>query len=239
MTVETKASPPPVLRLAGRVTLVLLIAAGVVLAWLYRDALDAPAIAATIRGYRLAPLWFLAAHLVASLIFFPRTVLAVAAGAVFGIAMGTVWATLGSTAGALLGLLLARYVNSGVVDLESMRRFGPILLWAERGGWRSVAVLRLVPVIPHSLSNYALGLTRVGLGAYVVGTVLGQLPMTIACVAIGSAGAAAAGKGDWVWPTAIGVVALALSVVGQQFLSGRQSLAPPSLPSPSRGEGEI
>lgn len=239
MTVETKASPPPVLRLAGRVTLVLLIAAGVALAWLYRDALDAPAIAATIRGYRLAPLWFLAAHLVASLIFFPRTVLAVAAGAVFGIAMGTVWATLGSTAGALLGLLLTRYVNSGVVDLESMRRFGPILLWAERGGWRSVAVLRLVPVIPHSLSNYALGLTRVGLGAYVVGTVLGQLPMTIACVAIGSAGAAAAGKGDWVWPTAIGVVALALSVVGQRFLSGRQSLAPPSLPSRSRGEGEI
>ena len=52
MTVETKASPPPVLRLAGRVTLVLLIAAGVALAWLYRDALDAPAIAATIRGYR-------------------------------------------------------------------------------------------------------------------------------------------------------------------------------------------
>ena len=218
----------------------LLIAAGVALAWALprtrptRRRLPPPS-----RGYRLAPIWFLAAHLVASLIFFPRTVLAVAAGAVFGIAMGTVWATLGSTAGALLGLLLTRYVNSGVVDLESMRRFGPILLWAERGGWRSVAVLRLVPVIPHSLSNYALGLTRVGLGAYVVGTVLGQLPMTIACVAIGSAGAAVAGKGDWVWPTAIGVVALALSVVGQRLLSGRQSLAPPSLPSRSRGEGEI
>jgi uncharacterized membrane protein YdjX (TVP38/TMEM64 family) len=239
MTVETKAPPPPMLRLVGRVALVLLIAAGVVFAWLYRDALDAPAIAERIRAYPLAPLWFLAAHLVASLIFFPRTVLAVAAGAVFGVVMGTVWATLGSTAGAVLGLTLARYVNSGVVDLESMRRSGPILLWAERGDWRSVAVLRLVPVIPHSLSNYALGLTRVGLGAYVVGTTLGQLPMTIASVALGSAGAAAAGRGDWLWPTAIGVAALAMVVVGQRFLSRRPSLVPPSLPSPSRGEGEI
>jgi uncharacterized membrane protein YdjX (TVP38/TMEM64 family) len=237
MTVETKAPPPP-MRLAGRVALVLLVAAGVVLAWLYRDALDAPAIAATIRGYRLAPLWFVAAHLVASLIFFPRTVLAVAAGAVFGVVMGTVWATLGSTAGAVLGFMLARYVNSSLVDIESTRRFGPILLWAERGGWLSVAVLRLVPVIPHSLSNYALGLTRVGLGAYVAGTVLGQLPMTIASVAIGSAGAAAAATGDWLWPTVIGVAALAMAVMGQRLLSRRPSLAPPSLPSPSRGRGK-
>ena len=41
MTVETKAPPAAMLRLAGRVALVLLIAAGVVLAWTYRDALVA------------------------------------------------------------------------------------------------------------------------------------------------------------------------------------------------------
>jgi uncharacterized membrane protein YdjX (TVP38/TMEM64 family) len=238
MAVETKPPPPALRRLLGRLVVVLLIGAGIPFWWTHREAFDAQAIAQAIRAYPLAPLWFLAAHLLASLIFFPRTVLAIAAGAAFGLAMGTLWATLGSTAGAVLGLMLARYVNGGMVDLESMERFGPLLLRAERGGWLAIAALRLVPVIPHSLSNYALGLTRIGLGSYVVGTIVGQLPMTIACVAVGSAGAAAAARGDWLWPTVIGGAALALTVLAQRLLRRRPSLLPPTLPSPSRGEGQ-
>jgi uncharacterized membrane protein YdjX (TVP38/TMEM64 family) len=237
MAVEAKPPPAARLRLAGRIALVLLVLAGVAVVALKREALDAPAIVAAIGAYPMAPLWFLAAHMMASLIFFPRTVLAVAAGALFGIAMGTFWASLGSALGAVLCLVLVRYVNSGVVDLESMKRFGPILLWAERGGWRAVAVLRLVPVIPHSLSNYALGLTRVGIGAYLAGTVLGQLPMTIACAAAGAA--AASGPANWLWPTVIGVAALALSIVAPRLVGKRPSLVPPTLPSPSRGEREV
>ena len=38
--------------------------------------------------------------------------------------------------------------------------------WIERGGWRAVALLRLIPIMPHSLANYGLGLTALPLGAY-------------------------------------------------------------------------
>jgi uncharacterized membrane protein YdjX (TVP38/TMEM64 family) len=140
-------------------------------------------------------------------------VLAVAAGALFGVWWGTLWAALGSVIGAMAGFLLARYVNDGIVDLENLRRIGPILLRAERGGWRAVAVLRLVPVVPHSLSNYALGLTRLDLGAYALGSLLGQLPMTVACADFGAAGETlAAGKAGWIEPTLIGLGVLVLSV---------------------------
>jgi uncharacterized membrane protein YdjX (TVP38/TMEM64 family) len=211
---EPAASPLAALRLAGRVVLVLLVVAGIAWVWANRHALDAASIALALAHFPAAPLVFLGIHVIASLIFFPRTVLAVAAGALFGVWWGTLWAALGSVAGALAGFLVARYVNAGLVDLESLKRFGPVLLRAERGGWRAVAVLRLVPVIPHALSNYALGLTRLSLGSYALGSLLGQLPMTIACADFGAAGEQiAAGKAGWLEPTLIGLAALALTIV--------------------------
>jgi uncharacterized membrane protein YdjX (TVP38/TMEM64 family) len=210
------------LRATGRVALVLLVLAGASLAFAHRGALDAAAIAETLARYPAAPLLFLFCHIVASLIFFPRTVLAVAAGALWGAWWGTLWAALGSVLGAVAGFLLARTVNRGIVDLESLRRVGPILLRAERGGWRAVAMLRLVPVIPHSLSNYALGLTRLDVGAYALGSLLGQLPMTIACVDFGAAGERiAAGRADWLVPTLIGLIVLALSVFVPRLIARR------------------
>ena len=209
-----RAAPLVGLRLAGRVALVLLVLAGVVVIWRERHALDAEAIARSIAGFPAAPLVFLAIQTIASLIFFPRTVLAVAAGAVFGVWWGTLWAALGSVIGAVAGFLLARYINDGLVDLESLRRFGPVLQRAERGGWRAVAALRLIPIIPHTLSNYALGLTQLPLGAFALGSLLGQLPMTIACAEFGAAGQQlAAGKAAWLAPTFIGIAALALSLI--------------------------
>lgn len=220
---EDKAAPLGAFRLAGRLALVVVVLAGAVALWARQGALNAEAIASTIAHFPAAPLVFLAVHVAASLIFFPRTVLAVAAGALFGLWWGMLWAALGSTVGAVAGFLLARYVNGGLLDLESMRRLGPVLLRAERGGWRAVTVLRLIPVIPHSLSNYALGLTRLPLGAYAFGSLMGQLPMTIACADFGAAGERlAAGKAGWLTPTLIGLAVLALSIVVQK-LAARKS----------------
>jgi len=212
MTPETRTLG--LLRLGGRVTLVALLLTGGGWALLHRGDLDAATIAATIARYPAAPLLFRAAHVVASLIFFPRTVLALAAGAMFGVWWGTLWAALGSVIGAVAGFAVARYMNSGLVDLENLRRIGPLLLRAERGGWRAVATLRIIPVIPHTLSNYALGLTRIDLGAYALGSLLGQLPMTVTCAAAGAAGASlAAGRAGWIVPSLIGVAALVLSLL--------------------------
>ena len=219
---EDRTAPLAGFRLAGRVALVLLVVAGVVFIAANRGSLDAAAIAATIARLPAAPLVFLALHVVASLIFFPRTVLAVAAGAVFGAAWGTLWAALGSVIGATAGFLLARYVNAGLVDLENLRRLGPVLRRAEEGGWRAVAALRLIPIVPHALANYGLGLTRLRLGPYALGSLLGQLPMTIACADFGAAGERlAGGKAGWLAPTLIGITVLALSIVVPK-LAGRK-----------------
>lgn len=215
MTVsDARSMPLSRLRLAGRVLLLLLLACGMVAVWLNRDALDPSALSRISVRYPAAPLVFLSLQVVASLLFVPRTMLGLVAGLAFGLWWGLVWAALGSVLGAVAGFLAARYINSGLIDLETLPKVGPILLRAEAGGWRAVTMLRLIPLLPHSLTNYALGLTRLSLVDYALGSLLGQLPMTVAYVGFGAAGGRmAAGQGGWIAPIAIGAVALALSIL--------------------------
>lgn len=197
-----------------RLLVLVAVGAGIAAALHWRAVLDPLAIAAAIGRNPAAPLAFLALHLAASLLFVPRTVLAVAAGLMFGVGWGLVWAAAGSVLGAVAGFCVARYLNSGIVDLDRHPRVRPVLDRIRRGGWRSVALLRLVPVIPHSLANYALGLTPIRLPPYAFGSLVGQLPVTLACVDLGAAGERLALGGEgWVLPTAIGAAALTLSLL--------------------------
>jgi uncharacterized membrane protein YdjX (TVP38/TMEM64 family) len=208
--------PPPAdrLRRAGRVLVLGAIILGSAAAWHWRASLHPVALSAAIERSPVAPAVYLAVHVVASLLFVPRTVLAIAAGILFGVAWGSIWAALGSVVGAVVGFLVARYLGAGLVFSGSDGRLRFLLQRVERGGWRAVAGLRLIPVVPHSLANYALGMTRLPLGAYAFGSLVGQLPMTVAYVDFGAAGERLMlGKTDWLAPSLIGVAALVLSLL--------------------------
>jgi uncharacterized membrane protein YdjX (TVP38/TMEM64 family) len=214
---EAKTADAPALsglRRAGQVLVLVLIIAGIAAAWRWRDRFDPLVLTELIHSAPLAPLAFLVLHVVASLVFIPRSLLGVAAGLVFGMWWGLLWAALGSVIGAVAGFLLARYVHAGLFDPARWARFAALLDRVERGGWRMVTMVRLVPVIPHSLSNYALGLTRLRLGEYALGSLLGQLPLTVAAVELGAAGERAMrGAADWLLPTIVGFIALALTIL--------------------------
>lgn len=215
---DRPAAPLARFRIAGRLLVAVLLVIGAVLVTLHRGTLDPAAIEAAIAQAPAAPLVFLLLHIAASLLFIPRTLLGVVAGLLFGMWWGLLWAVLGSVLGSLAGFLVARYLNGGLIDLENLPRLGKLLLRAEAGGWRSVAMLRLIPIIPHSLANYALGLTRLSLADYTLGSLLGQLPMTIAYVDFGAAGESMmTGHAGWIAPTLIGVAALAVSILLQKL----------------------
>ena len=214
ISVEQARASMSRLRLFGRVLMLLVLAGGIAAVLINRSALDPAVVTAQIARYPAAPVIFLLAHIVASLLFVPRTMLGLVAGVIFGLWWGLFWAALGSVLGAIAGFLIARYLNNGWIDLESLPKIGPVLLRAEAGGWRAVTMLRLIPVIPHSFTNYALGLTQLSLGGYALGSLLGQLPMTVAYVSFGAAGGkAASGQEGWLVPVIVGVVALAVSIL--------------------------
>ncbi|HKX09440.1 MAG TPA: VTT domain-containing protein [Stellaceae bacterium] len=223
MTPDAAPSPMSALRTAGRVLIVALVLAGGTYVLSHRAAVSPMQIKAEIAGAPLAPIIYLLAHILASLVFVPRTFLAVAAGLLFGTVGGFLWASIGSTLGAVAGFVLARYVNSGLIEPESMPKLGPLLVKAETGGWRAVAALRLIPVIPQPVTNYGLGLTRLSLGNYTLGTLIGSVPMTVAYVEFGAAGEEVlSGGAHWLLPTLIGAAVVAASTIAPMLIARRR-----------------
>ena len=191
-------------------------AAAAIALW-HSGTLDPVAIKDAVAQSPLAPAVFMVLQILASLLFVPRTVLGIAAGLLFGFAWGAFWANLGAVAGAAAGFALWRWIGDGEVDLESTPRLGPLIERAEAGGWRAVAIVRLIPGLPHSLVNTALAFTRIGWRDYLVGSFFGMLPMTLVQVDIGAAGESALfGHGGWM------MASLVLAVlIGATFLIRR------------------
>lgn len=160
------------------------------------------------------PLVFMVAHVLTSLFFVPRTLMAIVAGVLFGLWWGTLWALIGALIGASVGFLAARYVNADAIRLEELKTIGPLLKRAEEGGWRAVAIARFIPVLPHTTVNYALGLTQISFGAYLFGSLVGIAPTTIVYANFGASGRyAASGGGDWLEPTLWGIGFVVLSII--------------------------
>lgn len=151
----------------------------------------------------LAPLVFITIYAVATVAFVPGTVLTLAGGAVFGVVFGTVYVFTGAVLGTIGAFLVARHIARPTVArrIANDARFERIDRAIARRGVRIVVLLRLSPVIPFNMLNYALGLTRVRLRDYVIASV-GMLPGTIAYVYSGwlaadvAAGVARRGTGN-------------------------------------------
>lgn len=120
----------------------------------------------------------------------PRTVFTVAAGVLFGSVVGVLLAVAGTTLAAVLAFWLVRLVGGGFVQRHAHR---PGVAWVrrrlDRSGLLAVLSLRLIPMVPFSVLNYAAGLSGVRFAPYVLGTVLGILPGTVAVVVLGDAAA--------------------------------------------------
>ena len=179
-----------------RIIALLLVAAGIALALLYRDIIDPVAVRDAIAGNPFSPANFVAQQLAASLLFIPRTVLGIAAGLVFGFVWGTVWALTGAMLGAAAGFALTRWLGAGGM-LDTSPGIGRLVQRAEDGGWRAVAILRLTP-LPHGVANTLLAMTNLTWRDYLLGSFAGMLPMTLAQVEVGAAGGAVLdGRGPW------------------------------------------
>jgi len=147
-----------------------------------------------------APLVFVLAYAVAAVALVPGSVLTLAGGALFGLLRGTLYVFAGAVLGAAAAFLVARYVARGLVErkLAAHPRFAAVDRAIAREGRKIVFLLRLSPLFPFSLLNYALGLTRVRFADYLVASI-GMLPGTLLYVyygkVLGDVAKVAAGAG--------------------------------------------
>jgi uncharacterized membrane protein YdjX (TVP38/TMEM64 family) len=141
-------------------------------------------------------LLFVLVYIVGCVLLVPGAALTLGAGAVFGLAKGFVLVSAASTLGALAAFLVGRHGLRGWVEgkLSGDARFRELDEAVARSGWKMVLLVRLSPVIPFNLLNYALGLTRIPAVPYALASWAGMLPGTFLYVWLGAtAGELAAG----------------------------------------------
>ncbi len=152
---------------------------------------------------------FMAVYIIQTGLALPgATIMSLAAGAIFGPLMGTVYAVISASIGATLAFLLTRYLLRDLV----LNRFGSKLEGInkelEERGLNYLLFLRLVPLFPFFLINLAAGLTRLPLRTFIIGTAIGIIPGGFVYVNAGSSLASISSPGDIASPRVLGSFAL-------------------------------
>ncbi len=210
-----------------RILLLVIVVAGIAVAFIYRDQFDAAALEKWVENAGMAgPLVFMGVYVVATVFFLPGSVLTLAGGALFGPVLGTIYNLTGATIGAVLAFLIARYLASDWAEQKTGGRLKQLKQGVESEGWRFVAFVRLVPLFPFNLLNYALGLTRIRLSHYLVATYLFMLPGAIAYTYLGYAGREAVAGSEGLIQKGLLALALLAMVAFLPSLIGRLRRGP-------------
>jgi uncharacterized membrane protein YdjX (TVP38/TMEM64 family) len=186
-------------------------------------------------------------YVLSAVLMLPGSILTLGAGFAYGPIFGTLLVSPVSVVAATLAFLLGRTVARGWVAgrVERDPRFAAIDTAIGRQGFRIVALLRLSPVFPFNVLNYALGLTQVRLRDFVLGSFVGMLPGTFMYVYLGSlvtnvgaltSGGASGGFAQqilyWAGLAATIVVTVVVTRIARRAL--RESLAAPVAADASR-----
>jgi uncharacterized membrane protein YdjX (TVP38/TMEM64 family) len=132
---------------------------------------------------------FILLYAIAPILLIPGSILSLSAGTIFGPLMGSIYVIIGASIGAIISFFTARYFGHAIQEkLSQAKGLGMDKLEDQfkHRGFFIVLLLRLIPLFPYSILNYALGLTMVPARDYVLGTILGMIPGVFAYVYLGS-----------------------------------------------------
>lgn len=131
---------------------------------------------------------FFACYAVLTVLPIPRTIFTVMSGIFFGPVTGLLGAMTAATIAAMAAFLIARRLGRDRVSRHLTR---PVMRAIDYRlavrGWLAVGSLRLIPVCPFWLLNYCAGLSAVRFVPYLIATVVGMAPGTVAVVLLGDA----------------------------------------------------
>jgi uncharacterized membrane protein YdjX (TVP38/TMEM64 family) len=175
-----------------------------------------------------APMLFLLGQTVVTIAPIPRTVFTLAAGLLFGPALGVVLSLLATTLTAALAFVVVRRVGRSLLEPHLDRGLlRAIDARLHRRGWLAVASLRLIPAVPFSVLNYCSAVSSIRFRDYLVGTV-GVIPGSVALVVLGDALTGTTSPAL----LAISLGGAAIGVIGLIVQARSETLEPPTVEPP-------
>ncbi len=209
------------LRRLLRLGLLAVLLAGIAVAIVQREHLDAVALQAWLEsrldssdpfGVAMFMLAYALIYAAGTVFFLPGSALTLAGGALFGPAWGTLINLSGATLGAIVAFMIARYLAADWVRERAGKRLQRLIRGVDAEGWRFVAFVRLVPIFPFNLLNYTLGLTGIRLSHYAITSYVCMLPGALAYTYVGYAGREALVGGEGLGQTVLVALALVATV---------------------------
>ncbi|RJQ56792.1 MAG: TVP38/TMEM64 family protein [Nitrospiraceae bacterium] len=129
---------------------------------------------------------YMAVYILSTALSLPgAAVLTIAAGALFGLATGTVIVSFASTIGATLACFVSRFLLRDWVQGKFGDRTAKLNEGIEKEGAFYLFTLRLIPVFPFWLINLAMGVTKMRLITFYWVSQIGMLAGTIVYVNAG------------------------------------------------------
>lgn len=134
------------------------------------------------------PAIYVLVYVALALVPYPKALLTVTGGALFGLPAGAALALLAALVGAIISFGLGRLLGRAAVDRLIGGRLTRVDALLRDHGLAAVLVLRLAPVVPYIAINYAAGLSAVRLRHFVLGSGVGMVPGSLAYAALGAYG---------------------------------------------------
>lgn len=108
----------------------------------------------------------------------PRSGLTVLGGVIFGALWGIIIVTIASVSGAAAAFLIARYYARSYVEkwVQSKPKLNNLYNLSETYGAFIVAIVRMIPLSPANLLNFAFGLTKIRFESYLFWTSMAMIP---------------------------------------------------------------
>ena len=134
----------------------------------------------------LAPIIYVVLYTIGTLLILPSTPLNLTGGAIFGIWWGTIWTAVAAVIAAIVAFAFTRTVGKDIIAQKFAGRWEAIDAEIRLGGLFYMFSIRLLPIIPYGLVNFAAGLTSIRWRDYIIGTLLGTVPGVLPFVMMGS-----------------------------------------------------
>jgi len=135
------------------------------------------------------PIIFILLYITATVFFLPATPMTLLGGFLFGVWLGTLYVIIAATVGATIAFLVARFFGGEFVKnlmKNNFKRLNKYDKKVEQHGFKTMLILRLIPLFPFNGLNFAMGLTRIKIWDYVAASAIGMIPGTFLYIYIGT-----------------------------------------------------
>jgi phospholipase D1/2 len=129
-----------------------------------------------------APLWILAAFVLAGQVFFPITLLSLATVFAFGAILGSLYSIGGSLAAGMVTYFIGRMIGEDAACKIAGPKLEKLRQQIKNHGLATSITVHILPVAPFTLVNLLSGACGLGLRDFLLGTFIGHLPGTISIV---------------------------------------------------------